>query len=70
MNWGEISGLCEVELQKLRSDASIQSVWLSVNGSHALLELERETDESVSFAVRTFAESRAWPCSARWNEPC
>ena len=63
MNWSEIAGLCQTELQRLRAELpSSGSFFPAPEQLPAdFLSRERETTQAVEIAVRHFAAHRTWP---------
>jgi hypothetical protein len=63
MDWPEIAGLCQTELQRLRADLPSASSFFPnpERVAATFLSHERDTNEAVEVAVRQFAAHRTWP---------
>ena len=63
MDWPQIAELCEIEVQRLRSQLPDVCTFFPEPSevASAFLAYERDTNDAVEAAVRQFAVSRAWP---------
>ena len=63
MDWSQIAGLCQTELERLRADLPATSSFFPSpeQVATAFLSHERDTNQAVEVAVRQFAAHRTWP---------
>ena len=63
MDWSEIAGLCQTELERMRADLPAPGSFFPSPDRlpAAFLSCEQETNQAVEVAVRQFAAHRTWP---------
>jgi len=63
MDWPQIAGLCQTELERLRADLPPASSFFASPEQVAatFLSHERDTNQAVELAVRQFAAHHTWP---------
>jgi hypothetical protein len=63
MDWPQIAGLCQVELERLRAGLPAASSFFpsAQDVAETFLAHERDTNEVVEAAVQQFADERTWP---------
>ena len=63
MDWTQIAGLCQTELERLRADLPPAASFFASPEQVAATFLlhERDTNQAIEAAVRQFAAHRTWP---------
>jgi hypothetical protein len=63
MDWQQISGLCQTQLERFRAELPPVASFFPKPESIApmLLAYERDTNEKIEVAVRQFSADRTWP---------